>query len=120
MKDVLKEVAPQFKVLKKSILDYHKEIKKAKKVAEHEAKKAVTAAERAERACAHVRGSRGDRRGRGKGRGRGARERDIAASASTDNSDQALDHLVHLSHQKVTLTLTLRAKQRPQSLDHTC
>jgi hypothetical protein len=34
MKDVFKEAAPRFKVLKKTILDYQKEVEKAKKVAE--------------------------------------------------------------------------------------
>ena len=42
IKDVFKEVAPQFKVLKKGILDYYKEIEKANKVAEHEVKKLST------------------------------------------------------------------------------
>jgi len=37
MKDVFKEAAPRFRVLKKSILDYEKEVEKAKKVAEHDA-----------------------------------------------------------------------------------
>jgi len=63
MKDVLKEAAPQFRVLKKNIVDYHKEIEKAKKVAEHEAKKAAAAAIRAERARCHGRGTRGGHRG---------------------------------------------------------
>ena len=34
MKDVFKELVPQFRILKKSILDYQREIEKAKKVAE--------------------------------------------------------------------------------------
>jgi hypothetical protein len=34
MKDVFKEAAPHFRVLKKCILEYQKEVKKAKKMAE--------------------------------------------------------------------------------------
>ena len=34
MKDVFKELVPQFRILKKNILDYQREIEKAKKVAE--------------------------------------------------------------------------------------
>jgi hypothetical protein len=67
MKEVFKEAALQFKSLKKNILDYHKEIEKARKAAEHEVKKAVTAAERAVRARGHVRGNRGGGGGRGQG-----------------------------------------------------
>ena len=43
MKNVFKEAVPQFKILKKTILDYQKEAKKAKKVAKQEARKAATA-----------------------------------------------------------------------------
>lgn len=54
MKDVFKEAIPQFGVLKKNILDYKKEVGKevgkAKKVAEHDARKATTAVVRAVRA----------------------------------------------------------------------
>ena len=51
MKDVFKEAAPQFKVLKKNIIDHHRAIEKVRKVAEQEVKKAAMAATRAERAC---------------------------------------------------------------------
>ena len=43
MKNVFKEAVPQFKILKKTILDYQKEAEKAKKVAKQEARKAATA-----------------------------------------------------------------------------
>ena len=71
MKDVLKEAAPRFRVLKKDIVDYHKVLEKARKVAEQEARWAAAAAARA-RGCGT--GNRGGRRGRGRGtraRGRG-------------------------------------------------
>lgn len=80
MKDVFKEAGPRFRVLKKHILEYQKQVEKAKKAAEREAKKAATAAVRAQ-ARGRGTGSRGGRRGgrrgqgttgRGKGRGRGA------------------------------------------------
>jgi hypothetical protein len=77
MKDIFKEAAPRFKVLKKSILDYYKEIEKANKVAEREAKRAAAAAARATRA-----GNRGRSRGRGRGARGGAR-----GGASAGNSD---------------------------------
>jgi hypothetical protein len=104
MKDVFKEAAPRFKVLKKSILDYYKEIEKAKKVAEREAKKAereakkvAAAAERAARG--RTRGNRGGggarARARARGTRRGARGRDTgtvpAPSAGMDNSDSGLE-----------------------------
>ena len=54
IKNVFKEAAPWFKVLKKNILNFHKEIERAKKVVEHEAKKATAAAERATRSCGRV------------------------------------------------------------------
>jgi hypothetical protein len=93
MKDVFKEAAPQFRVLKKNILDYQKEIEKAKKVAEQEARKAATAA-----AWARGRGTgnRGGRRGRGvtpaRGRGRGA---PVAggAGATADDLDSGSEPL---------------------------
>ncbi|KAF8327657.1 hypothetical protein F5887DRAFT_1083703 [Amanita rubescens] len=99
MKDVFKEAAPRFKVLKKSILDYHKQIEKAKQVAERaskkaerEAKKAAVAAEKAARARGRVRGNRGGGRGGGRGRGRSTRGRgaDMVGGASTqiDDSDR--------------------------------
>ena len=50
MKNVFKEVAPQFKVLKKNITDYQKAIENAKKVEEHNKKKATAATTRSERA----------------------------------------------------------------------
>jgi hypothetical protein len=106
MKDVFKEAAPRFKVLKKGILDYYKEIEKAKKVAEREAKKAqreakkvAAAAKRAERARSRARGNRGGTTGRARARarGRGARGRgtDIggghSASAGMDDADSGLE-----------------------------
>ena len=50
MKDILKEAAPQFKALKKNIINYYKAIEKARKVADHDAKKAAASATRAARA----------------------------------------------------------------------
>ena len=99
MKDVFKEAAPQFRVLKKSILDYHKQIEKAKQVAgreakkaEREAKKAAAVAEKAARARGRVRGNRGGGRGRGRGRGRGTKGRDTGgASTEIDGSDSGLE-----------------------------
>ena len=88
MKDVFKEVAPRFRILKKNILDYQREIEKAKKVAEREARKAATAAARAAwgrgrgRSHGRITGNRGGARGRG-GRGRGA----AAGGAGTDADD---------------------------------
>jgi hypothetical protein len=85
--------ALQFKVLKKNILDYQKEIEKARKVAECEAKKAAAAATRAARAHGRVTGNRGGRRGRGRGvrgRGRGAAAAS-SANAGTDDSDLDLE-----------------------------
>ena len=112
MKDVFKEAAPRFKVLKKGIVDYYKEIEKAKKVAEreakkaeretkkaeHEAKKVATAAEWAERARGRARGNRGVARrprARARARGRGARGRDTdiggGASAGMGDSNSGLE-----------------------------
>jgi hypothetical protein len=88
MKDVLKEAAPQFKVLKKSILTITRQSRKRRRWLS-KAKKAAAAAERAARAHGRVRGNRGGRRGRGRGRGRGARGRDTAVGdhgASAGNS----------------------------------
>lgn len=88
MKDVFKEVAPRFRILKKNILDYQREIEKAKKVAEREARKAATAAARAAqgrglgRSHGRITGNRGGARGRG-GRGRGA----AAGGSGTDADD---------------------------------
>ena len=85
MKDVFKEAAPQFKVLKKTILDYQKEVEKAKKVAEREAKKLATAAARAR---GWGRGNGGGRRARGtRGRGRGAGGAHTAADDSDSGSE---------------------------------
>jgi len=50
MKDVFKEAAPRFKVLKKNITDYQKAIEKERKAAEREAKAAAAAEARAVRA----------------------------------------------------------------------
>ena len=62
MKDVFKELAPRFRVLKKNILDYQREIEKAKKVAEREARRAATAAARVARGrgrgCSRITGHR--------------------------------------------------------------
>jgi hypothetical protein len=88
MKDVFKELAPQFRILKKNILDYQREIEKAKKAAEREARRAATAATRAARGRGHGRGrgritgNRGGTRGRG-GRGTGA----AAGGTGTDADD---------------------------------
>lgn len=75
MKDVFKELALQFRILKKNILDYQREIEKAKKAAEQEARRAATAAARATRSHgrgrSRITGNRGGMRGRG-GRGTGA------------------------------------------------
>jgi hypothetical protein len=88
MKDVFKEAAPQFRVLKKNILDYQKEVEKVKKAAECEARNAAKVA-----AWARGRGmgNRGDTRSRGM-RGRGRRRGRCAPvaggpSAGADNSD---------------------------------
>ena len=97
MKDILKEAAPRFKVLKKNILDYHKEIEKARKVAEREAKKAAAAAIRAERARGRGRGTRGGRRGVRRGaRGRGA-EPVREAGVGVDDSDSESTGTAELS-----------------------
>jgi hypothetical protein len=64
MKDLFKEAAPQFKVLKKNIADYQKALKKEKKTAEREAKAAAAAEVRAARARSRGRATRG---GRGRG-----------------------------------------------------
>jgi hypothetical protein len=83
MKDMFKEAAPRFKVLKKNILDSQKAVEKAKTVAEQETKKAAAAAARAR---GRGRGSRGGRRGCGtRGRGRGA----LDAGTIVDNLDLA-------------------------------
>ena len=47
MKDVFKETAPWFRVLKKNIINYQKKVEKAKKVAECGVRKAATAAAQA-------------------------------------------------------------------------
>jgi hypothetical protein len=105
MKDVFKEAAPRFKILKKNILDYYKDIEKAKKVADREAKKAereakkvAAAAEKAARARGRARGNRGGARVRARARGRGARGRDTdtlavggGANAGMDVSDLGLE-----------------------------
>ena len=74
MKDAFKEAAPRFRALKKNILDYQKEVEKAKKAAECEARNAAKAAAWAR---GHGMGNRGGTRSRGtrgtgRGRGRGA------------------------------------------------
>ena len=91
MKDVFKEAAPRFKVLKKAILDYHKAIEKVKKVAEREAKKAAATVARAARAHSRVRGTRGARRGGGRGsRGRGAAAMTGAGAEGEDSDSEGL------------------------------
>ena len=95
MKDIFKEAAPQFKILKKNITSYQKAVEKAKSVEERNKKKAATAVARAERTRGRVRGTRGGRRGRGRGaRGRGAAghasrdtDRDDSNSSGTDSSE---------------------------------
>jgi hypothetical protein len=85
MKDIFKEAAPRFKVLKKHILDYQWAVEKTRKLAKNEAKKAATAAAKATRAHRHGRGTRGGRRGRGRGtRGRGA---DVAEGSGASVDD---------------------------------
>jgi hypothetical protein len=71
MKDVFKEAAPRFRVLKKDIVNYHKALEKARKVAERQARQATAAAAWGH---GHGTGNRGGRRGQGRGtraRGRG-------------------------------------------------
>jgi hypothetical protein len=68
MKEVWKELQPQFQVIKKAYSNRQKEIERAKKVAEREAKKVATAALRAQRARGRGRGTRAAARGTGRGR----------------------------------------------------
>jgi hypothetical protein len=88
MRDVFKEAAPRFKVLKRGILDYQEEVEKAKKVAECKARNTAKAAARA---CGCGMGNRGGTRSRGtRGRGRGRWRGAPAAggpSAGVDNLD---------------------------------
>ena len=90
MKDVFKEAALRFKVLKKNITDYQKALEKEKKAAEREAKAAAAAEARALRARGRGRAMRG-RRGRGRaGRGRGtgvARGGDDDLSSTSNNNE---------------------------------
>ena len=92
MKDVFKEVAPRFRILKKNILDYQREIEKAKKAAEREARRAATVAARAARGRGRGRGritgNRGGTRGRG-GRGRGGRGTGAAAGGTGTDADDS-------------------------------
>jgi hypothetical protein len=93
MKDVFKEAAPRFKVLKKHILDYQGAVEKARKLAKNEAKKAAAAAARATRAHGCSGGTIGGRRGGGRGtRGRGA---DVAegSGAGVDDFDSELSRM---------------------------
>ena len=87
IKDVFKEAAPRFRILKKNILDYQKEVEKAKKVAEREARKAATAAARARgRGTGNRGGTRGrGARGRGRGRGRGTPEAGASGAGDSDS-----------------------------------
>lgn len=59
IKDVFKEAVPQFRVLKKRILNYQKEVDKAKNVAEHKVRKAVAVAAQACGCGTRGRGARG-------------------------------------------------------------
>jgi hypothetical protein len=63
MKDVFKEAAPRFKVLKKNIADYQRVLEKEKKAAERAAKTAAAAEAKALRARGRGRGTRGGGRG---------------------------------------------------------
>lgn len=118
MKDVFKELAPQFKILKKNITDYQKAIEKAKKIEEHNKKKAAAANARAERARSRGRGTRG-RRGRGGGqgaRGRGAAGRvnadmnDPDSSGTTDSSGSSSDSE---SEADIEIPIPRSRRQRP-------
>ena len=94
MKDVFKEAAPQFEILKKNILDHQRVIEKTRKVDEQDAKKASIAAARAEMARGHSRGTRGSGRGGGRGaRGRGASTDDLDPEPSgvTESSESESD-----------------------------
>ena len=118
MKDVFKELAPQFKILKKNITDYQKAIEKAKKIEENNKKKAAAANARAERARNRGRGTRG-RRGRGGGqgaRGRGAAGRvnadmnDPDSSGTTDSSGSSSDSE---SEADIEIPIPRSRRQRP-------
>ena len=89
MKNVFKEAAPQFKVIRKNIADYHKAAEKRKAADERNKKRAAAAAAREERARSRGRGTRGGRRGGGRGtRGRGgAAVRN--PGADTDDSESS-------------------------------
>jgi hypothetical protein len=89
MKDVFKEAAPQFKILKKKIVDHEKAIEKAKKMAEHEAKKVAVAVARG---CGRGRGARGARGGRGRGsRDMWGRATTTAQEAGAESRDSDSD-----------------------------
>ena len=80
MKDMFKEEAPCFRVLKNHILEYQKKVEKAKR-----------AATAAAQACGHGygAGSRGGRREqvmRGRGRGRGAHVQGSTGAAAAHQS----------------------------------
>ena len=82
MKNIFKEVVPQFKVLKKNIADHQKAIKNVKKVAEQEANAAARAA--------HAQGCATGYKGGRRGRGRGAAATGGNTAAADSNSDWEL------------------------------
>ena len=96
MKDIWKELQPRFQVIKKAYSNQQKEIARAKKVAEREAKKVATAVMRAQRARGRSRG-RAAARGTGRGgRGRGGRtgggddgDTDSEIPSSSEGSDSS-------------------------------
>jgi hypothetical protein len=89
MKEVLKEAAPRFKILKKNILDYHKALEKTKKTAERDARKAAAAAARSH---GRARGTRAGRRGGGRGgRGRGTAAVGGAGAVADDSDLEPFD-----------------------------
>jgi hypothetical protein len=89
MKEVFKEVAPWFKILKKNILDYQKALEKAKKAAERDARKAATAAARAH---GRARGTRAGRRGGRTGvRGRGTAVVGGAGAVADDSDSEPFE-----------------------------
>lgn len=124
MKDVFKEAAPRFRVLKKNILDYQKEVEKAKKVAEREARKAATAAARARGRGTRGRGARGRGRARARARVRGTREADTGdldseseSFAMTESSGSSSDSN---SESEAEIPIPRSRRQRPIRLIQGC
>ena len=86
MKDIFKEVAPQFKVLKNNITDYQKVLKKEKKATECEAKATASAEARVLRAQGCGRGTRGG----GRRQGRAAQGQAAGVVAGVGDNDMSL------------------------------